>query len=127
MQARDRQAAGQADVFFQRRKVRRHQELCARLRQRPVSRFIRIAPCGRQVQPQRRLIQLHPLGACRAQLRQQFAVHRQQRIEQRQAREGVRRAALLAQPEESERTQQRHLHAMAQGARLGDFVQQPRR
>ena len=122
MQAGHGQAAGQAQVFFQRRKVGCQQDVYAHLVQLPVAAFKCAAPGARQVQAQDGLIDLHPVHALLFQAVEQGAVDRQQLVEQGQAVEAG--GFFLAQPQEGERADQCRLDLVTQRLRFGHFVDQ---
>ncbi len=90
MQPLHRQRADGIEVVAYAVEIRGQQQLHLPL-QRVVSRFERVQPGLRQLQHQRRLVNLHPLDAALRQLGQHLLVNRQDLFQQRQA---VERLAL---------------------------------
>ena len=125
MQTVHRQAHRQIQVVSQAAEVAGQQQLDRGAAEHAVGGLIGLLPGRRQLLHQRRLIELDPLHALFAEAGQQLAVDRQQRLEQRQAIEGLL-ALLLAQPEPGERPEQAHLHRMPQGLGLGHLVEEAR-
>ena len=83
-----------------------------------------VLPILRQVQRQDRLVDLHPFHTLRGQTLKDFAVNRQQALQQVEA---IELAALgLAQPQVSQRPDQHRLDGVAQHVRFLDFIKQLR-
>ena len=71
------------------------------------------------------LVELHPLGARRGELREQFGVHRQQVVEAVERLEALGRAlARLAEQQEGHRPDEDRAGAEAGRRRLGDLAHQ---
>ncbi|MNZ18041.1 hypothetical protein D3C78_350430 [compost metagenome] len=89
--------------------------------QRIVSRFERIQPLLRQLQHQRRFVDLYPLDAAFCQFRQHLLVHRQDVIQQAQA---VKLFAFdFTQPQVGDRAEQHRFDFVAQRQRFVHFIQ----
>ncbi len=121
MQPLHRQRANNIKVLADAVEIGGQQQLHVAL-QRLVSGPERFAPRLRQLQRQRRLVNLHPLDVAFFQLGQHLLVNRQNIIQQRQAVE--RLAFNFAQPDIGHRAEQHRLHLVAQRQRFVHFVQQ---
>ena len=87
-----------------------------------VSRFEGVQPRLRQLEHQRRFINLHPLNAAFCQFSQHLLVNRQNIVQQAQAVE--RLAFYLTEPQVSDRPQQNRFHLVAQRQRFVHLIQQ---
>src|SRR5207249_7061663 len=103
VQPRDRQLEGGRQVVVEPREIGGDEDLQLRhpLRQESISAHERDALGGRAVEREARLVELNPGGAGGGEARQDLRVHRQQRVQQREAVEP--RGARLAQEQERDR------------------------
>ncbi|MNR00348.1 hypothetical protein D3C85_1161170 [compost metagenome] len=122
MQAVQGQAGGQAEVVFQAAEIGGDQFLERFTLENVVGALEGVLPFLRQVEYQDRLVDLHPLHAQCVQALEDFAIDRQQTIQQV---EPVECAAFgLAQPEVGQRADQHRLDLVAQGMGLFDLFEE---
>ena len=122
VQAIHRQAGGQRQVVLQAGEVGGDQLLARLALQQVVGALESGLPGLRQVEAEDRLVDLHPFRAQRLEALEDFAVHRQQALQQVEALE--RLTAHLAQPQVGQRADDHRLDRMAQRAGFGDLLEQ---
>ena len=123
MHAGHRQFHGDQQVFTQGAEVAGEQQLDARAVQCVIGALERGAPLDRQIEREDRLVNLHPFHPLRFQPQQNLRVDRQQAVQQVEPVEVG--GFFLAQPEETERTDQYGLGVKSGHLRFANFVEQP--
>lgn len=121
MQPLNRQRSNGLEIVANSFKIGGQQQLHLAL-QGVISRFKGLPPRWRQLQHQRRFINLHPLDAALRQFGQHLLVNRQDGIQQAQT---IKRFAFhFTQPQVRYRPQQHRFHVVAQRQRFVYFIQQ---
>ncbi|MCY1525667.1 hypothetical protein D9M68_606520 [compost metagenome] len=124
VQAIHRQADGQAKIVFQAAEIAGDQFLQRCMLQQVVSTLEGILPILRQIQAKDRLVDLHPFHALGSQAPEDFAIQRQQAVEQVELVETAHAALGLAQPQVGQRTDHHWLDLVTEGMRLVDLFEQ---